>query len=205
MELSDDEERPLPLSRSGRLLLAAATAIALMLASIHAGNATAGELASAPSYSGEELFEGLLLHNGPLADQEPDALLDPALAGMLGDEDADEILRLIEEEHPHAFEDFKTAITSNDPYRVRQGLYDGRDVLEDVLADTPASQGPVTPMVDTICTYTACAMSYVAVAFFIVTAVVWRPKANDAFGSAETPSQTLKLDEWVARIVQTVG
>lgn len=191
---------------SSKLLLGATTAIALMLGSFQVANATTGTSPSAPEYSGEELFEGLLLHNGPLAEEHPEVLLDPTFAGAIGDDAADAILTLIEEQHPGAFGDFESGITSGDPYAVRQALYDGRDVLEDVLTVDSGPQGTVTPMADTVCSLTACAVSYVAVAFFLVwAAVIRRPRSEAAFGVAGTPSQTLQLDEWVAEISQQVG
>lgn len=190
----------------GKLILGTTTAVALLVTSMHTAGATTDAPPLEPSYSGEELFEGLMLNNGPLAEEHPETLLDPALAGELGGTTADVILSLIDERHPHAFDDFEAAVGSGDPYAVRQGLYDGRDVLEDVLsASRGGSPGTITPMADTICSLTACGVQYVAVAVFLIWAIGPRLRSVSAFENADTPSQTLELDDWVARIIDQVG
>lgn len=187
-----------------KILLGTTTTIALMLVSVPMANAAVVP-PPAQTYSDAELFEGLLLNNGPLADEHPEVLLDPALAGTIDDEAAEAILTLIDQQHPQAFSDFEAAITSSDPYVVRAGLYDGRDLLVELLAPIAPSPGTVTPMADTICSLTACAVTFVAIAFFIVAVVAVKGKSASAFGKAETSSQTLELDEWVARIIQQLG
>ncbi|MDP3949530.1 hypothetical protein [Microbacterium sp.] len=193
-------------SRTGlRTAVAVVAAIAVSIATAGVANASTG-VDTAVSYSGEELFEGLLLNHGVLAEEHADVLLDPELAGVVSDEVAGAFLNAVGEEHPEIFDQLETAVESGDPYAVRAALYDGRDVIEALTTETNSAPGEVTPFADTVCSITACGVSFVAVAFFIVWAAVIRPRAAAAFSeSAETPSQTLAMDEWVNRIVTTLS
>lgn len=193
-------------TRTGlRTAVAVVAAIAVSIATAGVANASS-DVDTAVTYSGEELFEGLLLNHGAVAEDHPDVLLDPELAGVVSDEVAGAFMNAVGEEHPEIFDQLETAVESGDPYAVRAALYDSRDVIEALTTETNSAPGEVTPFADTVCSITACGVSFVAVAFFIVWAAVIRPKAAAAFSeSAETPSQTLAMDEWVNRIVTTLS
>lgn len=132
-------------SRTKKLVVAA-SATALLFAGTTPGHAAnAGELANhqtpaaatQATFTGEDLFTGLLLGYGPVADQHPDLITAEAVTGE-PQELAEFITQLtdtIDQLDPTFFDTFAADITSGNPVHVDRAVRAGGEILHTVLTD----------------------------------------------------------------------
>ena len=208
-------------SRTKKLVVAA-SATALLFAGTTPGHAAnAGELsthqtpaaATQATFTGEDLFTGLLLGYGPVADQHPD-LTAAAITGTTPQHQAEFVTHVVEainQLDPTFFDTFAADVTSGNPVHVDHAFQAGEEILHTALTDQLGAS--IEPKIDDqsgTCIWVvliAAAVSHVTAAAVVNAAVSVNAVVNAThfwnISSAPTESE-LAYEKWINQVAKTL-
>lgn len=199
--------------RRGKILatLVAVTALLLSGASAsYAAPATAQSghspsVAAAPepaAYDGEALFRGLLLGEGPVAEQFPELVLVEVTADRAAaqSEVSDRIVDAIRATDASFFDSFGDAVTSGDRIRVDQAVQSANDILETVFTEEfDVSAGLDDGSVDSLVFVAVAAVAAVVVVHAAVNLTMVATVEVETIGGSD-PTVMLDRERWVDRV-----